>query len=226
MKRINFDSYAETYDDQLQKSLGGFGGNIAYYAEHKINIVSRNLRFRPERILEYGCGTGRNISYFLKCFPNTEIWGCDISDESLVVAQNRNPSANFFSLNHGELPEPACFDLILVAGVFHHISPSLRSECMRKIAGFLKHGGDLFVFENNPYNPVTRRIMKKIPFDADAVMLRPAEITRLVFDAGLRIVRKRYTLFFPAGMRIFQNFELLLGFIPLGGQYFFHVRKE
>src|SRR6059036_11455 len=42
-------------------------------------------------------------------------------------------------------------------------------------------------WENNPWNPGTRLVMSRIPFDRDAVPLSPPEVRRLVLTAGFRL---------------------------------------
>lgn len=41
----------------------------------------------PKRILEIGCGTGRNLAALSRLFPTTQITGVDLSKEMLCVAR-------------------------------------------------------------------------------------------------------------------------------------------
>ena len=50
------------------------------------------------------------------------------------------------------------FDLVFVAGVFHHIPPEERQGAADAVAAHMAPGGSLVVFEHNPYNPVTRKL--------------------------------------------------------------------
>jgi SAM-dependent methyltransferase len=43
-------------------------------------------RFHPTRILEVGCGTGRNLLQLGHRFPQAELWGLDLSADMLSVA--------------------------------------------------------------------------------------------------------------------------------------------
>jgi SAM-dependent methyltransferase len=223
---MSFDKYSNNYTEILRENLGMFGRDIAYYAEYKIKIILRNIVSPPNSILDYGCGIGRTIPFLSEYFPNAEIWGCDISEESLNIAEKLNRNQNFFSLNDNEFTnQKQFFDLILVANVFHHIAPEMRLHEMRKIKGFLKSSGELFVFEHNPYNPITRHIVNTCPFDFNALLLKPSEMKQLLIKSKFNILKKRYSLFFPAALKSFQCLESLLELIPMGGQYYFHAEK-
>jgi len=223
---IDFDNYSYGYTEILRENLGMFGRDIDYYAEYKIKIILKNTVSYPNRILDYGCGVGRHIPFFLKYFPNAEIWGCDISEHSLKTAETLNPDQNFFSLNRYDfISKKEFFDLILVSNVFHHITNEMRVHEMRKIKGFLKSSGELFVFEHNPYNPITRHIVNRCPFDFDAMLLKPSEMKTLLIKNKFNIFKKRYSLFFPSALKKFQCLDEFLGLIPMGGQYYFHAEK-
>jgi S-adenosylmethionine-diacylgycerolhomoserine-N-methlytransferase len=42
---------------------------------------------QPKRILELGCGTGKNLLHLARRFPHAEIIGCDLSEAMLARAQ-------------------------------------------------------------------------------------------------------------------------------------------
>ena len=90
----------------------------------------------------------------------------------------------------------------------------------------LRPGGRLFVFEHNPYNPVTRHLVNTCPFDADAVLLTRAETVSLLKAAGFEPSAAAYCLFFPQMLAVFRPLEAWLGWLPLGGQYFVAGRKR
>ena len=57
------------------------------------------------------------------------------------------------------------------------------------------------VFEHNPKNPLTMRVVNRCPFDRDAVLLKSAETVRLFEQAGFEAVERRYILTIPAANR-------------------------
>lgn len=218
--KIDFDDYSANYDELLRESTKLYAEDSEYFAKYKVDLIRDALASSGvpvRRVLEYGCGTGRNIGYLCAAFPDAEVIGTDISADSLRVARASHPQQRFEV--EQESLELGRFDLIFVASVFHHIPPAVRAEVMFALARRLTPGGSIEVFEHNPYNPVTRRIVSNCPFDADAILLKPAELRGLFASAGLRLQRQTYCLFVPPRLKWLLPMERFLGWLPLGGQY-------
>lgn len=226
-EKVDFDNYANEYEKILEDDLKFFGEENGYFAEYKVKIVRETVSFIPENILEYGCGIGLNLRYFKQYFPDSRISGCDISEKSVKFAAKDNDKTELFIINQRSLEErKEKFDIIFVSCVFHHIAPELRSESIRHIYNLLKPGGVLYIFEHNPYNPVTRKIVRDCIWDKDAVLLKTNETIDLMENAGLEIAEKTFTLFFPAQLGFLRSLEKYLKNIPLGGQYYIKGIKK
>jgi len=226
-EKVDFNEYAREYEKILDNDLKFFGEHVGYFAEYKVKIVKETLHRSPVKILEYGCGIGLNLRYFRKHFPQVEISGCDISQSSIDVASRQNSGSELFIIDPENLKlRKEKYDLIFVSCVFHHIAPELRAESFSYITNLLKPGGEFYIFEHNPYNPVTRRIVRDCIWDKDAILLKPKETEKLMKDAGLTIIQKKYTLFFPAKLNFVRTVEKLLGNIPVGGQYYIKGMKK
>jgi len=221
--RIDFDDYSEHYEDLMKKRLGFFEKEEGYFARYKIELMKRLVKARPRRILEYGCGIGRNIEHLTRLFPSSEVYGCDISKKSIDAAHRKNPGAVFFIA--GDRPPVPSFDLVLVSNVLHHVHPRERLTVVEVQVRLLAERGRIFVFEHNPYNPLTRRIVSTCPFDRDAVLLKPGESKRLLKEAGASVERSGYCLFFPGFLSGIRRLERALTWIPLGGQYYVEATK-
>ncbi len=64
-------------------------------------------------------------------------------------------------------------------------------------------------------------------FDEDAILLRPAETSRLLQDdGGLKLASKGFYLFFPGFLKALRGMEKMLRPLPLGGQYFVVASKS
>lgn len=220
-KKVDFDDYTDNYNALLRESTKFFSSNEEYFAKYKIELVRSTVKQPVNRILEYGCGIGRNIQYLQWAFPEAEIIGTDISEASIAIAsaENRNVS---FKVEKANL-DVGTFDSIFVAGVFHHIPPIERIDAAHLLAKRLKKGGSVCVFEHNPFNPVTRRIVNNCPYDADAVLLKPAELWHLLERAGLKVSRQTYCLFVPPIFSRLVWIEKYFSWLPLGGQYFINA---
>jgi 2-polyprenyl-3-methyl-5-hydroxy-6-metoxy-1,4-benzoquinol methylase len=219
MEENTFDKYAHNYNEVLQNSLAGYGKNISYYARHKSIVISQNLTAQPKTILDFGCGIGRNIEFLKQYFPSAEVTGYDVSPESVEVAKKYNPLTQFYDkTNVRELESKV--DIILIACVFHHIPPANRAKVMGLAKDLLSDTGEIFVFEHNPFNPLTRHIVKNCPLDKDAVLLKPSEVKALAYANSLLVTKQGYTLYLPAALKFLQPAEQLLTRLPLGTQYF------
>lgn len=216
-EKIDFDDYSADYDGLLHESTKLYTEDTEYFAKYKVDLTREGLHAPIKRVLEYGCGTGRNIQFLQAAFPQAEVVGTDVSAESLRVARADNPGARF-ELESADL-ELGQFDLIFIACVFHHIPVAEREGAMKSLAARLAPGGSICVFEHNPFNPVTRKIVNECPFDADAVLLKPEELRGLFRQAGIRLVGVSYCLFVPPRLSWFIPLEKYLRWLPMGGQY-------
>jgi SAM-dependent methyltransferase len=219
MSKPEFDRYADKYDRLLGESIPGPLNEDGYFAEYKIALmISRLGGHMPARILDFGCGAGRSLPYLARYFPEAELWGYDVSPASIKVASERVPSAHLFT--DWDAADGIFFDLIICANVFHHIPPEQRQGALSRCRGALARGGHLFLFEHNPYNPATRWIFERCPFDADAEMLTMRSAMALTAKAGFQTVTHGYTLFFPRPLAFFRGLEPWLRRVPLGAQYY------
>jgi SAM-dependent methyltransferase len=224
MGKVDFDDYSESYNELMRERLGFFEQDESYFARYKIEIVRRLLEGDPVRVLEYGCGIGRNICHIRTVFPRSSVYGCDVSKKSLEVARRDNPDAAFFLIGDSKAVEE--FDLVILANVLHHVPPHKRTGLVHGLIPLLSSGGSLFVFEHNPFNPVTRKVVDSCPFDRDAVLLRPKEVSGLFQSSGFDVLRTGYYLFFPGFLRGARWIEKFLYWLPLGGQYYIKARKQ
>jgi SAM-dependent methyltransferase len=222
--KVNFDDYTEKYDQLLKEGTNFFSTNEGYFAWYKVDIVRRQVNTNINSLLEFGCGIGRNIPFLRQTFPNAVIVGSDISQASLEIAKINNPGVEFLSRIEN-IESVRLFDVIFVAGVFHHIPVAQREDVLRTLFSRLSPGGFLFVFEHNPYNPVTCRIVSNCPYDADADLLKPSDLRHILEQTSFTIVNMAYCLFVPSRLSMLVRLEGKLGWFPLGGQYWVQARR-
>jgi SAM-dependent methyltransferase len=227
-----FDRYAEGYDGGMDNPLKRLLGSAPEdFLRVKIDWMLNDLRRRPVRsagsalphLLDYGCGDGLFLRVLHEQGFAGKFAGCDVSVEMLRQAVNawadRTPP-DFFLLRDENINQTArrC-DIIVVCAVLHHIEPDVRAAIYRKVHGLLNPGGRVYVFEHNPYNPVTNWVVKHTPIDQNAILLRPGEVKQGLADAEFRDVGVCYQMFFPPRLRFLRGVESLLRWLPLGGQY-------
>jgi SAM-dependent methyltransferase len=112
------------------------------------------------------------------------------------------------------------FDLVFAVCVLHHVPPGERRDAVvGEMARLARPGGLVAIWEHNPWNPLTRHVVARCPFDRDATLLSLAEARRLLRRAGLSRIESRYGLFFPWRGHGWRRAERLLAQVPLGAQF-------
>jgi len=218
-----FDQFASDYRAVHTESMKLTGAESEYYCEFKVRILREMITDPVGRLLDYGCGDGAVAPYFLRYFPDGIYDGVDVSSESIRQASaNQLPGCGFSVTDGQRLSFPsASFDVVFVANVFHHIPRNEQAAIMRELLRVLRPGGRIFVFEHNPFNPVTRYLVSICPFDRDARLLRPAYLRRLMHESGASDLQIHHMLFFPRH-KFFSRLiplEKWLSFLPAGAQY-------
>lgn len=215
-----FDTYAATYAEVLDGGLRVSGENSAFFARGRALFLKDCLAvigLRPDRALDYGCGTGGGTLLLAEVLGARDVTGVDVSRASLLVAARAHPA---FAFQHVDDAPPAgdC-DLAFCNGVFHHIPPAERQQSLAWVRAALRPGGVFALWENNPWNPGARYIHHVLPFDRDAIMLSARETRRRLRSAGFDIVRTDYLFIFPRLLRALRGLEVPLSRLPLGAQY-------
>ena len=225
-----FDEYATKYSSTVQNVISASGESVEYFATLKIDLMRVELAARPAgRILDFGCGVGNTTREIASQFPNASVVGYDPSSESIAVARqltNDHGRTTFTEAGDGGLPFPnASFDAAFTACVFHHIDRAEHAFWARELLRVLRPGGSMLVFEHNPYNPLTRKVVRECPFDEGVVLLQPRYTRRLLREAGFEPGEPKFYFFFPHALRALRPGERLLRRVPIGAQYYVMGRR-
>lgn len=228
-----FDQYAAAYDRTVQAAITASGESVEYFARLKARLVAERLDARhPDRILDFGCGIGNTTQSLAGEFPQATLVGYDQSAESIAVARTSRHAhgarMEYWTNRGSRLPfADEAFDLVFASCVFHHIERTAHVSWAGEAARVLRPGGSLFVFEHNPLNPFTLRVVRTCPFDKGVRLLRAGYAVRMLHEAGFKSPEVRFYFFFPRVLRMLRPIERHLGFIPLGAQYYVHgIRME
>ncbi len=220
-----FDQFATDYRGELRKGLDLTGESPDYFAARRVEVVASLCQHAPRVVLDFGCGTGGSLALLRRRFPNAQIVGSDPSEESLEIAR-RNPDLQNIELMSSLTSLESRVDLVFCNGVFHHIDPAQRGDALREIRRVMSSTGRFAFWENNPWNPGTRLVMSRIPFDRDAKTLSVLNSRLLLRANGFRIVRTEHHFWFPKMLSMLRFLEPALIHLPLAGQYLVLCERE
>ena len=158
----------------------------------------------PSAILDYGCGFGMNIPYLQEYFPCSNIFGCDISEESISLAKKSIKGCTFNTIKKAEDLNiyKDNIDCVFISTVLHHIPYNEHEKWIGALYEILKKGGHLIIFEHNMINPHTKSFVEKISMDKDATMLNMKYCKKILKNifGNESAVKLGYTYFSRGGI--------------------------
>lgn len=233
IKVDEFDKYSKNYRSVHDNNIKISGANSDYFSEYKVKIISdlENINIPNDiKILDLGCGDGNSLKYFRDYFPNALLYGLDISSASIDEAIKKNILNTIISTYNGvNIPyDFNSFDIVFLSGVIHHVPTNFRENLLAEIYRVLKTTGRLYIFEHNPFNPVTRKIVHECIFDENANLISASNLKSLLVKNGFKYNLIKYTVFFPKHkiFKLFNFIEEKITWIPLGGQYYIKSNKN
>jgi SAM-dependent methyltransferase len=225
MSTAAFDAYAVDYESSLQQGLSVSGESSDYFASGRVRWLRRRLMqmdssLHPiHAVLDFGCGTGNSVPWLKREFQTHSLVGIDTSERSLVQARSRFASEQVrFETVQKFVPQSE-MDLAYCNGVFHHIPVEQRAAAASTVFDSLRPKGWFAFWENNPWNPGTRYVMSRIPFDRDAIPMSLIEAKRLLRRVGFEVRSVDTCFYFPRCLRCMRWLEPKLSWLPLGAQY-------
>ncbi len=204
--RSFYNADSESYDRQRWESKGGaFTNGIQQQILHELCVDWEN-----SHVLEVGSGTARFTIPLLR--KHNRMTLADISSGMLAMAQNKIVEAG---LGNGveayvegsiyELPfADNSFDHALSLNVFNHLERP--GDALKQLARVIRPGSTLlFNYANlcSYYWPAARRINRQhraIGRDVFSTWERPAQMRRLIDQAGLNLVRQLGHVHVPLAM--------------------------
>lgn len=224
---VDFNTAKDNYREVIERSIGFAGKGLDYYTKAKADAFKRAVRayfphLQKPKLLDVGCGHGLIHPYLHGSF---EITGTDVAGEVLTLAARENPGVSYVPYDGTKLPfADASFDLALAICVMHHVPPADWLKFLGEIKRVVKPQGGIFIFEHNPFNPLTRYVVSHNELDHGVTLLSGGRLRKLMREAGLRAPLTENILFTPFSQRFFIQLDKVLTWCPLGAQYFTFAR--
>ena len=217
-----FDLYNESYEDTVNASLPFSKADFftRVKIDYFLDILTRHgIEPKSAKVLDMGCGIGM-YHKSLKTKVGS-LNGIDVSSECIEQAKIMNEGVSYEAYNGGRLPyQDNSFDSVMVVCVMHHVPVKGRREFMDEMLRVLKPSGLGVMFEHNPVNPLTMRVVNNCPFDADAVLLKSGTAENLFNQSGFKDPRSRFILSIPPANNTLRSIDRLFSKLPLGAQYY------
>jgi ubiquinone/menaquinone biosynthesis C-methylase UbiE len=226
----DFDAWAKNYRAIHSQNIQLSGADSFYFAEQRVTMLQAYEKDEPLQVLDLGCGDGVSELFIQRYFPKWTVEGIDVSKESIDMAkQQQLPNASFNVYDGSIIPfADERFDVVLVAGVLHHVAFHLHNAMIAEMKRVLKKGGRLIIYEHNPLNPLTRYLVKTCVFDQDAKLLRCGYLQRQLAAQQFSISQRIYFIFIPPKgfLKKIIPLEKYIHWLPLGGKYFIRAVKQ
>lgn len=243
-EKVDFDRYAQDYHGIKDGTLRTSGFSADYFAMQKARITVEEAPLPDPgvslRLLDVGCGTGmlealipgemaRKAGTVAGGATNIRMDGIDVSGKSVEEARALQLPVAFFQEYDGQhIPfADETFHVIVFSCVLHHVLPKIREPLLRECRRVLKPRGALLIFEHNPLNPLAQLIVKRCPFDGDAILLFSGEAAELLRRTGFRVMKRHFINVFPNWglFRMLMPMEKWLSLLPLGAQYYLRATR-
>jgi len=230
--QAEFDKFADdfAYRAMRTENISASGESPDFFDEYKIRDAALQMQANqttPKNILDFGSGVGNSIPYFRKYFTHSELTCADVSSRCIELCRTRYPGDEHYAQISGDrLPfADNTFDMAFSACVFHHIDHEAHARWLAELRRVTAIGGTLFIFEHNPWNPLTVSAIRSCPLDENAHLISAPTFSRRVADAGWDHVKVRFRIFFPRLLAKLRVLEPYLYSVPLGAQYYVSGRK-
>ena len=173
---------------QFGKPTGKIGwllGKIMSLSNRKMHkAVLKELR-SPEKLLEIGFGSGSQLEMIGREFPNTALYGIDVSEDMLRSARKKlgtRAELSICSIEKTAFPDDY-FDTVITTDTCYFWNDTVKA--LNEIKRITKSGGRLIIAYNSLYAASVHRSKPDCGMYSDATITKQAEGT------GMKVLRKK-----------------------------------
>lgn len=219
-----FDEHGKEYNYSVNNALKFTGADVDFFTRVKVDYLFDLLdkRFGKEStpsLLDIGCGVGNFHPLLSKRL--TDVYGIDVSESSINIAKANNPEVSYSVYAGDRLPfDDETFDVTLAVCVMHHVPVQHWQNFANEMKRVTKRSGMAIVFEHNPFNPLTMKVVNDCPFDEDAVLLKSSKTCELFEQSDFSRIDRHFILSIPPISKFMRRVDSILSRFPLGAQYY------
>lgn len=151
--------------------------------------IPRFTELLPEvgRVLDVGCGYGRELKHFLE--RGFETYGVDVSSKMLELARRRAPEAKVAKMEATNLAfADATFDGVWCRGVLHHLERDRIPTALSELKRVLRPRGVLFAMCREGEGLVTRKEDLSGGLERTFTQLQKQELESLLRKTGFDLI--------------------------------------
>jgi SAM-dependent methyltransferase len=136
----------DAVQQQITASLGqtALARGFATYELYKQLVCEHGHALTPsDVVLDFGCGWGRIIRYFIRDVQPENLWGIDVNEMAIETCRQTNRWSNFERVN-ALPPSPfgdGTFNLVYAFSVFSHLSEESHLAWLDEFERILQPGG-------------------------------------------------------------------------------------
>lgn len=221
---VSFDSLTERYDQAINHAIAFSTLKVDFFVRVKAAYMYDILAAHfgdPSRVdlLDVGCGIGNYHPHWIDQVRSLQ--GVDTSAKCIEHAAERNRGVAYKTYDGGRLPfADHSFDAVVTICVMHHVDQRRRPDFVAELWRVTRPGGIAVVFEHNPSNFLTRRVVSNCIFDEGVILLPHQETESLMGQVGFDVRPSSFILLFPPFTKLLRRVDRLFSRLPLGAQYF------
>ena len=190
-------AYLELLHTNRMKLKDKWGFDIEYYKNARMDLINHinEPREKELKVLELGCGLGASAAKIKYLYPNSEIYGLDICDEVIEIA-NSFAKVEQTDVEIYEWPwEDEFFDYVVMGDVLEHLR--YPDVVLKKLHRMVKKGGHIILSMPNVmhYSVMIPLITEsKFPYRSEGIldtthlkMYTRYEIEKLIVESGYTV---------------------------------------